>query len=465
MKRLLRRWKALLALLILLPVLLLGVAQWLASSQLSPESLVQRIESSLNCRAEVTSATASLFSFPAKLEIQGLKLAPRDADADAAKPLHDRTPLKIGDAGVAIEAASLEINLWSLLTGDLSVRDIVVQRLNFASSTNAAGVNSTRVMLEKPATVAGQPNPRVQKPAVAAPKSSPDSNVQKATTPPLTVADFPFVSSARSIRIEGIRVDARSEKRKELLRWDAGSFTVEDLAIHPTDLASGNHAKLQLGGRLQIIGKRKVYHADLGLAVLGDFAPFDPASGELAAIPFQVSIAKDSVLNEVPALQKISSKMKRWEKYGLKFADLPDSVKVLEDSRVSFSYHLGKLDVLSPLQVKMDHYTLELSKGGWLNVGDNQCSLEIRITGSPSVSEKTLLDFSTSLKGRAGEAMGATLYEKIASLFKKQNLILPDGRLSIPMGLTGDLGKPEVEDRVMPILEQGLIQSILPNLE
>ena len=56
------------------------------------------------------------------------------------------------------------------------------------------------------------------------------------------------------------------------------------------------------------------------------------------------------------------------------------------------------------------------------------------------------------------------LAEKILGLFKKQNLILPDGRLSIPMSLSGPTGKPEVDDIITQILEKALISALIPGL-
>ena len=43
-----------------------------------------------NCRAELDASTASLFSSPAKVELKGLKLAPRDAEC--AKPVELEVP-------------------------------------------------------------------------------------------------------------------------------------------------------------------------------------------------------------------------------------------------------------------------------------------------------------------------------------------------------------------------------------
>ena len=77
LKRLCARWKLLLTLFLLTPVILWAIAQWMVSRMLQPEALVARLEASLNCRAEVTSASANLWSLPATVQLEGLTLVRR----------------------------------------------------------------------------------------------------------------------------------------------------------------------------------------------------------------------------------------------------------------------------------------------------------------------------------------------------------------------------------------------------
>jgi hypothetical protein len=468
MKRLLRRWKLLLCLLVGLPLLLLAIAQWILSSQLTPEALVRRIESQMNCRAEIATASGNLWSFPAKLELTGLKLGPRDADADSAKPLKERSAFAIKETGLGVNHASLEVNVWALLTGSLDVRDILLEGVDFNSVKTAAGISTLQVMLEKPLTVAGKPNPEHKEKAPAPPKEAKPAG-ESAPSTPFNVKDLPLVSSARSVKVSGFRIDYRSEKRKEVIRWDQGNLSLEDLSADPAHLDKRNHARVALSGRLQVLGKRKVYHADLGLLAAGDFAPFDPVTGDLAEIPLRVTIEKDSALEDVPALQKMGDKMRRWEKYGLKFAALPDNARVLEQTQVDFALHGDLVHVRSPLTLQLDNYKVDLEKGGWINATDNQCKLEIRLTASEPISRQAMTDFGKSLTDKFGDSVGGRLTANALAAFKTEGLILADGRVSVPMGLTGDIGRPKVDDRVQPILQDVLkdvlLQMLIPASE
>jgi hypothetical protein len=476
LKRILARWKLLLAILILLPLVLLGIAQWMLHRLLTPTSLVARMEESLNCRVELTSASANIWSLPATVSLNGLKLAPRDADADSGKALDQRQPLNPKTVVMTLEQANLQVDLWSLISGNLNIHDLLLKNVNVTSNTTADGTNSLSALFGKPATVAGKPNPKLEKeiklPTVGKPAAPNEGH-------PFNVRDLPVASALRGAKVEGVSIEFKSDQRKEIFRFENAGLSLNDVQFDPAALGNKNHATLDLRSKFIIISKRKLdeinpatgkqvierfEQANLGIALNGSFSPFDPKTGNLAGIPFALSLEKDSTLNEVVAIQRISQKMKRWERYGLSFAPLPDEVVMTETSKVNMIYEQPKLTVASDLILKFDNYELILHQGSWLDLASNQCKFEIEIIGSKSVSDQAVKDFTGSLIKKVGEGVGATLGSKVTQLFTKEKLILPDGRLSVPMGLTGDIGKPEVEDRVTPILENALLNLIVGGL-
>ena len=237
LKRLCARWKLLLTLVLLAPVLLWAIAQWLVSRMLQPEALVARIEASLNCRAEVTSASANLWSLPASVQIEGLKLAPRDAEADEAKPLGQRPPLDPKASIFAIQSAKLEMNPWALLRGQLNVRSLVVQVVNLNSNTPLSGVNTLNQMMAKPAIVGGKPNPALI--SSGTPGADPP---QPANEPkPLNGRRLPVAAIIDSARIEHVRLDFKNEKRKELIRLEDASWNLKQFALDPGNLAKSTN--------------------------------------------------------------------------------------------------------------------------------------------------------------------------------------------------------------------------------
>ena len=375
---------------------------------------------------------------------------------------------------LTLEQANLEVDIWSLLRGNLSIHDLLLKNVNVTSNTTADGTNSLKTILSKPATVAGKANAAVEK----EPKAPSQRGVPKEERP-FNVKDLPIASALRGARVEGVTFDIRSDQRKEMFRFENSALTLKDVQFDPADLAAKNYANLDFQSRFIIISKRKLEQinpatgkqvierfeqANLGIGISGIFAPFEPATGNIAPIPFELSLHKDSTLTDVTAIQRISQKMKRWERYGLFFAPIPDKVVMMETAKANMLLQQPKLTVGSDLVLKFDNYELILHEGSWLDLVSNQCKFEINIIGSKTVSEQALKDFTDSLKKKVGDGVGETLGTKVAGFFQKEKLILADGRLSIPMGLTGDIGKPEVEDRVTPILENALLELLLPGL-
>lgn len=461
MKRILSRWKLLLAILILVPVLLLAWAHWWISKSVTPEALVQRLEASLNCRAEIASATADMWSVPAKISIQGLRLVKRDETADNAKPLAGREKLDPKTASISLEQASLEVNLWSIFKKDISIHDLLVQNATIRSEKSEEGVGSLQTLLAKPAVVAGKPNPEL---SAAAPATSTEPHVTVAATKPFNIKDFPLASAIKGARLEHVRLDFKDMKTRQLVRFEDASLSLNDVSVNPGNLKASNHAELSLDGRFQVFAKRLAEQINMGVKLDSNFAPFNPQTGEFAAIPFAVTIQEGSSLQDLPALERISQKMKKWEKYGLKIQPLPARAVLLKTANVNMTYDAGKLDSKSDLVLFLDNYELEMKQGSWLNAGENTCDLKLQVTASKEVSEKALKDLLDSVKKKIGDSLAEPIFEKVTDLFKKQSLILADGRLSIPMGLTGALDKPEVEDLITPILENALLSAIIPGL-
>ncbi len=457
-KRLLARWKLWLALLVLVPLLLLVIAQWLLSRWAQPAALVERIEATYNCRAEVTGASIDLWSLPAKVQLRGLKLAARDADADAAKPLAERTPLEGKTVVLSVESLDLTINPWAVLKRDLNISNLLVQRVNLYAETPETGASAIHTMFSRPLIVAGKPNPAVDKPADD--KSPVVPEAERA----FRAKDLPLAPEIAQARIEHARMDFKNMKSRQLLRFEDANLALNNVSVDGRNLGRKNHAEMTLDGRFQIFAKRMVQQVDLGVELKLNASPFDSQTGNLAPIPFVVSIAQGSTLQDVPALQRIYQKMKKWEKYGLKLEPLPDRATIKDPARVEMTYAANTITTNSDFNLALDNYDLALKRGSWFDLTKETCKLELNITGSQSVSVKALNGLSEYITDKLGTKFGSPIAEKIQEIFKKQNLILPDGRLSVPMSLSGDTGKPEVDDLITPILEKALLSALIPGL-
>jgi hypothetical protein len=117
--------KKALILLLILAVLLtgLGVAgyAWVAG-KLEKESLIAQMEEAWDCRVQLERTEVNLLSFPASVKLIGLKMVPKDEEAE--KPLAQRALIKDEEVLVGAKEAVLSMQLTDLLRGTLKVEKL-----------------------------------------------------------------------------------------------------------------------------------------------------------------------------------------------------------------------------------------------------------------------------------------------------------------------------------------------------
>jgi hypothetical protein len=264
------------------------------------------------------------------------------------------------------------------------------------------------------------------------------------------------------LAIDRFRMDSRSLKKRQTISLQDTNLKLANVHLVGTALAAGKEPTLSVEGKFFLLGKRKVEQLNLTVAVRTTPGAVWGGTGSLpfSQLPFQVDIKKGSRLSEMPALQRINEKMKKWEKYYLVLAPLPESGEVQEDAKVNFLLTPDKLTTLNDFQLKLDSYEVKLGKNSDFILTDDTCLMDLTITGNAAVSQQILSNFRTSLTSKSSD-LGGVLHDKIIGVFKQEGLLGPDDRLNIPMGLKGPLAKPEVEDRVTDILKDAMLSSLL----
>lgn len=101
------------------------------------------LEETRNCRVSVGRVSVRMFALPARVEVSDIKIIPRDESRKPATP---------GETFVHIDRMLLEVNIWSLLLGNLDIERALVD-----------GVKMQTVMDEReklPARPAGEARER-----------------------------------------------------------------------------------------------------------------------------------------------------------------------------------------------------------------------------------------------------------------------------------------------------------------
>jgi hypothetical protein len=436
-----RRSRLLLASLLAAPVAGGLLLQAIARHQLSPDRLTLRLEATHNCRAEIESANVSLFSFPATVEIRNLRMVPRDAAAASATPPSQRTPLQVAETMIAADRLSLETNLWSLLTGNLSVRRIAVDRPDIRGVRGKKGEKSLDSLLAPPP--ASSPAAAAPPPAAAslAAETEPESDSAPSPAPPFKAANLPFAASLEEIRIRNGAYSLRNDRKRTFTEVRDFNAALTGVRIDPSNLASANEATLSAGGRIVIDNQQlSVRTLDLLLTLDGKIQPFDPATGELNGSTTLSCVArKGSSVNRIPTIVRLGERLDKLKSdIGLAI-DLPSEGVLTRDTSLTATVRDRRLYLADDVLFLFDTYRIKLDRESWLALETEDHLFNGRLQGSTEVSRRALAGVTDFFRGKD---------PKLAEIVQKNvlsRIVTDKGLLSIPFESTGDIGKPDVD--------------------
>lgn len=467
MGRFLKRLLLFVGLPLALAVALVAGFGWLALRQFTPDNVVRELEALCNARVQLEGCSLSLFSSPAKLELNGLQFHPRDAEADGATPPATRPPIKITNTYLRMRRGVVEADLAALLLRrEVRVRSLHVEMGDVKCDILPSGGNSLRALFRSPATVGGKPNPALAALAVSAaavaeaataatnpstaPSTSADGNAE-ATADEEDLADNGPIPEfhARELRgaiaidrisfVDG-RIRARNRKSRAVTELNQMHLEVTGLEVDPARLDQVNRGTVGFRSRVWIDGGRKNPGrvAELQIGVRGTVTPFDAATGVLQPdFVFTTDVARGATLRSLPALEKIEKNLARARRAGLKFDAFATAPVLAEDVTLHFRLRENSLALTQPARLDFTDYALALDSGSALDLATDTHRLKASWIASQAISDRALggaQDFLASL----GEDAAAELRRLLI------DPLVRDGRLHMEFTSRGDLAKPDV---------------------
>lgn len=474
-----------------------GGLRWWLEGKLSKEAIVAQMESSWNCRAQIDSVSLVLLSSPARLEINGCKISPRDTEV--AKPLSQRTLLPDGKGEISVARAVLEVKLQDLVSRRLNIQKLVLSDIGVSEDVPKEGMSSLAVLFSKPAanepaapapevnpasssvtpsreaTVGGSATPAIVPVAVspeadtaqqsapsAASTPAPSPLLAKSTDvkPPKEPKAFEasqlgfsiLVSNASLERVFFKRVDHKSLTKTDITDL---SFSITDIDVSPTDLANHNSFKVALNGRLKQRGRigpkdarREVTMADVMLTGEGTLHPFEVETGLWKPVSeLTLTMKKDSVLGGYMKLGETGSKdLKKLDDYGIDLRDLSLGGPLLEDANIRLTFQNDRNTLQADAHFAMPDFELTLQKDSWLNGAEDEHEMQVRITCGPKLQEQV----SNGVKKLLGDELGANVIKTLCD---------EKGRVYFDMRSSGRLSKPKVVPDVQRLLNR-LLQGV-----
>ncbi|HSJ04205.1 MAG TPA: hypothetical protein VK956_17195, partial [Verrucomicrobium sp.] len=144
-------------------VILAGVGvggyQWLLG-RFDKASVVSQMEAAWNCRAQIDATDIQMLASPARLQIKGLQLAPKDDQIGL--PLAQRQPLAAGKALLATESAVLEVELKDLINGTVNVKELHISGVSMRTEVDEEGRSSLQTLFKSPEAAPTPPDASAQ---------------------------------------------------------------------------------------------------------------------------------------------------------------------------------------------------------------------------------------------------------------------------------------------------------------
>lgn len=428
-----RFWKVLL---VVIPVLA-GGAAWSAhryvQKETTPAALVRRLEQSLNCRAEVGSTSVSLFSFPARLEVKGLRLLPRDGEV--SKALKDRQPPKKVETVLAVPAFSADLSLPALLSREIKVGQLQLTGAEAYTIRRKNGVNTLSAMFSKP--------PSDSKPE-AKPKAEPEASPKPAAKA--------FAAALAVAKLENAKITIRNEKRKQLIELQDVNLSVANLRYLPpadavtvavaaaaVDAPASMPCDVKASLRLTSLDmKEKRGQMDFTLDIASTVTLL--AGGRLAdGTTLDIKVKSASWIDRIPTLEKLAKKMaKLKDQIGLDLTSFPVSGRMREGTSIKARIEGGRFLFLEDTLFNFDTCRIRIKAGSWFDPDDQQHEFHGNIAANEDITKNAVEGVDAFLNSK-GENLA-----KIGRETLMQALLDKDGRLSIPFTSTEDIGRPEV---------------------
>jgi hypothetical protein len=449
-----------------------GLRLWLGKS-LSKEALVSQMETAWNCRAGIDDVRLVLFSNPARLEIIGCRLWPRDGEV--GKALATRTAIEPGP--ISIGNAVLEVKLQDLVARRLNVQQLTLTDISVVEEITKDGQSSLGQLFQRPtkesAPVTVIPPEKTEAPVPPAPTTtdveSPGPSADKTTlttqAPAVHAPELGYSIRVDRASLERANLMINNRKNTTLTTLSDLSFTISEIDIDPADLLNHNSLQLLLDTRIVVRDHvtikgvhQPVNHVDLRLQGEGKVRPLDSSTGLWSASSdLHLALLKGSLLAGYMKIGDIESKdLKKLDEYGIDLRDVSMGGPLSADANIRIRFSDDRILFMDDANFAMPDYELSVGKESWLNPPEDQHELNLRIYFGSKVQEQLvqgLVKFGLG-QDQAGAMLKGMSDEK--------------GRFYLDLKSTGKLAKPKVKpdtsrllNRVIQGMGSGLLEGLL----
>lgn len=434
----------------------LGGASWWIMRRMGPDVWVTLLEKNCNCRGQIQDAKLSLFSRPAKLIFQGVKIAPRDAEV--AKPLAERIPLAEGAAPIVIPEVVLEVKLDDLLNRRLFIEQLKIHSPAVTEAQDEQGRSSLETLFRKPGTENEAPRAIPVNAPGLTPKPIPTAAASNSS-------GFAFAISSASLDNGSLTI---TSKTTQVSVTDL-DFTLTGIDVEPADLEHHNRMHATLRSQVQVSGmariggvKRPAELANLQLSGEANMVPIDPATRLWSPTTvLKLTLAQNSMLaGHITMGDAAGKEMKKLLEYGVDLAPVRVGGPLLEPAVVDGVFRNNLFSLINDTRFVFPDYEVLIEKNSWVNSAQDRHEMDLRLACGGALQARLQ-------QGVAQAKLGESLTRGVIKALSDER-----GRMTFDIETKGSLSDPEIKpklDRILKNLIRGeglgdLLQGLLKKL-
>lgn len=468
--------RALVVLLVLLAGGLVALQVWL-SSQISRDRLVAEMEKGWNCRAELAASKVGIFRAPARVELAGLRLAPRDTEA--GKRLPDRAPLDPSLALLTAGRIELAVSLTDFLWRRASIRRLHIDGFTLRDERGDDEDTLLDILFSHPDDWAWEEDapagpPPARKPAAkpgaacedepcageaapappAAPQAAssagdiekPKLRRKKRTKPrdhkPFKASDLKIALGAEEASVEHARIDLIDRPRRTHTVFDNVRLVLRNLDVAPDDLRNHNRCDLELAAEIKIDDQgagRPLVNCALGGS--GYIRPFDAETGLWNTdLTVALTVRRGSLLGGTLIQEQMREKdAAKLREYGIDLGTVALGGILGQDATTKVHYGNGKLIVKQDTRLVFPQYEIAVMDGSWFHGKADLHIVRGELVVGAELSATILAQAQKLLAEKYGETLAVLAIKAVQAV-----LMDDDKRMIIKFKSKGKVSKPEV---------------------
>ncbi|MEM7179806.1 MAG: AsmA family protein [Spirochaetota bacterium] len=445
---------------------IMGTGLYFLSSLVTENFLVQQIESTFNCRAEIRKVNLSLFSIFSSLVVEDIKLAPRDLVADKGTALKDREPIK--DYQIGIKKIELQLSLLPLLEKRFELKKFLIHEPEVSMVLYKNGDNNLASLLQTPKVVDGKLNPALEE------KQKSSSDKEKETDPSgkesdkdkeekFSIKKLPLSAKLERIGISKGTVRVLVEETSQKLLLANWTIMISFIDINPQDLKNHNSVDLSSSFALSVKGKSGE-SAKILFGTEGKVVPFTVETGYVnPVVNYNAYLKKGTYIAASTIADALKSQIPLFQELKMAPKSLEQEVTLQKDVHFKMQYSHGTITLKEKVELPFGAYDFRFQAESWLQITNNAHFFNSAIVFSKDESQKVTTAVDAFIAKNAKDPN----IDKKAIRDKLLATVVKDARLFLEFKSKGNLASPDLEllSNIPSFSEllQGVVLDVLKN--